>query len=782
MHIRHDLIAIGFLLLFSIGTFWNGIYDPYRTIQEDIALCWQGLHAAANEQIWQGRFPHWNPYGLGGERLYANILLGLFYPGSILFRILPFPTACLLSWILHYAATALCMYALARSLLKVAPSVAVLAAILFTFGGFSLGHCNHLNFVFALPWFALLLLASVRFHSSQGRAGHLWWAIGLSCMCCLILSGGLPIVFMALFTLAWMMAFLIMRDLREGQYRAAGRLIGGVACMGLCTLGLTAFQLMPTVDLYAGSSRSDWTSSVLFAGGIPWRTLFYQLIAPGVLGNQTIGSWGQVSHETSVFIGGAGLTLAMFGILAWRAHPWVLPLLILLLLSTILALGDTPVLRALHGLIPLVKVRQPSRYVMLIQFALAMLATIGFQSGVEFCGRSKSRLRSGVCVAVFLLISISTLLLLRWIDGAGASSDRLTLWLASQPQAVKEWLRDVSPRAIANVTTSRELLLTISFAIWCVGPLIVWMSFRLIQQRQGVAIGGLYTWVALELVLFATGTWANRDRFPGVAEQPTPIVEFLKQNLGQDRYFNSAVYMPLWENRGAVYGLANLDGYVGSRLNVSREHELLFSQMHGSLQELNLFSTKYVLLTEGRDRGSHKQVFRDGNIVVCENPWCTPRAAFLTELKSMSGIEETIQIMKTPAFDPQRTGLVTGTARLFDDTAPSPDSSESCQITQWDPGCIEIDVECRIPRWVFIGASYDAGWHGTLDGRACSLNRTNVCFMSAAVPSGRHILRLTYWTPMLREGVAVSVVTLGVIICTTAVSQYLHGKTVRREQ
>src|SRR5262245_37054371 len=78
-------VPILVLVTMTLIVFRRGLLDPLVLVQEDMALEWEGLHAAANEQIRQGRFPHWNPYGMGGERLYANALLGLFYPGSILF-------------------------------------------------------------------------------------------------------------------------------------------------------------------------------------------------------------------------------------------------------------------------------------------------------------------------------------------------------------------------------------------------------------------------------------------------------------------------------------------------------------------------------------------------------------------------------------------------------------------------------------------------------------------------------------------------------------------------
>jgi len=132
---RSDLTAVAFVLIVTCVSFWNVLADPLRAIQQDLSFQWEGMHAVANEQISEGCFPHWNPYGLGGERLFANIQLGLLYPGSILFRLLPFGPACVWSWIIHYIATALTTYILARLMLKVHPIAAALAGLVFALGG-----------------------------------------------------------------------------------------------------------------------------------------------------------------------------------------------------------------------------------------------------------------------------------------------------------------------------------------------------------------------------------------------------------------------------------------------------------------------------------------------------------------------------------------------------------------------------------------------------------------------------------------------------------------------
>jgi hypothetical protein len=230
------------------------------------------------------------------------------------------------------------------------------------------------------------------------------------------------------------------------------------------------------------------------------------------------------------------------------------------------------------------------------------------------------------------------------------------------------------------------------------------------------------------------------------------------------RYLNSVKYPPLLANRSAVYGLLNSEGYLANKLNVPREHQELLLRLGGQTTALNLFSTKYVLLRENQPPGALVPVFREGDVIVCENPAPAARAFFMTHVRSVDDAGEAISLMRNAAFDPRTTGLVCGTGRSLDETYPPVGDEERCAVAERRPGEVSIDVQCNVRRWLFIGSSFDSGWKAMLDGQPVNLYRTNACFMSLEVPPGRHSIRLAYTTPGLALGLAISAVTLIVLI------------------
>lgn len=765
---RADFWAVLFLVAAVTAALWNVVLDPWRAVQEDMAFQWQGLHAAANEQIQQGRFPHWNPYALGGERLFANVSLGLLYPGSVLFRFLPFPAAAVWTWLLHYTLTAVAVYAFATTVLKALPVAAVVAAVGFALGGFSLGHCNHLNFVLALPYLPLLLLA-VSHLTPRARPSRTiwWWLLGVFSLSSMILSGGAPILTISLPALVWLLGVFVWRAVVCGAYRQAVRLLASVVVMGAAALGLVAWQLLPTMDLYAVSARRDWHEVSFAAGAIPWRTLLCQLLAPGVLADPTTTRWAGAGHETYFFVGGVVLTFATAGLLSFRHNAWVPALAVLLALSLALATAWAPLLRAAEILMPAVKMRQPSRYLGLVHLAVALLAVVGVDSWLRSSPRFKLSRVGVIGIAVSIIACASYAVVVHHLAVAAPAAEHFH---ASHPLTLQASPEDPFSKAATGGAANASSRSWFALAAWSLAGVTVFLATLLRRSGlQNAATGFVCVWCVLEFIPWAGQTWAGQGRSPAVTEQDTPITDFLQRNLDGRRYFNAAGYPPLLANRGAIYGLENVEGYVASKLTVSREHQAFLLRLRGQPNALKLFATKYVLLGADQSSGSSEPVFRENGVVVHQAAPSAERCFFLTHVRSVADAREAINIMANAAFDPGKTALVCGAPEPLDQVYPLLGAEESCVITRWDPGEIEIAANCEARRWLLVATSYDPGWTALLDGRPVALYRTDACLVSLEVPQGRHSVRLSYQTPGFKTGAAMSAMSAILILAPLGV-------------
>jgi len=771
-----DAVAAVLLSGVTLLVFQNAIRDPARLLQEDIALQWAGLHAAANEQIHQGRFPHWNPYGLTGQRLFADIGLGLLYPGSFLFRVFPFPTACLWTFLIHFTGAALATCACARKILAASTPASFAAGAIFAFGGFALGHTNHLNFVLSVPYLPLLFLATVQMHRLKTRRLR-WWIVGVLCATMMILSGGIPILFLAAVMMAWLLLTLaLIESPTGGRLRTACRLALMTAALFGAACGLSAVQLIPTANLYLVSARSAWKADEIGLGAIPWQTLLIQALSPAALGDLVTLAIPHLDHETAFFIGGSGLSFALLAIWTRRRTAWAKALLALLGISVFLSLRQIVDALGLQAHIP-IKVRQPARFIGLAHLALALLAAIGLDRWRLALRQSFRGPAYWLPAAVSGAMLLTTIAVLSWLGSAGDSESSVRQWLAGRSASTRKWLSDIDPSRWSMLTVNRPLTRTLAMTGWCLAGAASTVIALGLRRRASMASCIVCGVLAGECALYSSMTWAGQPRGQAIDPRGGPFIEFLRENLDGGRYFLGAPFPPLWGNQGAVHGLSSATAYIGSMLNVSPEHAVLMDPARSevSMQILTLYGAKYILLHETTAAVPFPIAFQSAGYRIHLNPLYLSRAFFVNRVEPVPDSATALQLVTRDSFDPRAVAFLSAIpkeAALPGSDNANTDTASTCAIRRDQPGDMLIEVECRPERWLFLSVSYDQGWAATIDQQPLPIHRANAAFMAVEVPPGRHLIHLRYQTPGLRAGLAISVITIaGLAILILAVKR-----------
>lgn len=67
----------------------------------------------------------------------------------------------------------------------------------------------------------------------------------------------------------------------------------------------------------------------------------------------------------------------------------------------------------------------------------------------------------------------------------------------------------------------------------------------------------------------------------------------------------------------------------------------------------------------------------------------------------------------------------------------------------------------------FLAIPFEKGWHATVDGKPVELVRTDYGFTGFYVQAGEHEFTLNYQAPLLREGIILSAVSLGIFLAIT---------------
>lgn len=317
----------------------------------------------------------WTPSVFAGIYLHGEGQIGLFHPfHQLLYRLLPLGTAFNLEFIASYPIAFAGMFYFLRRL-RFSHAAALFGAMLFAFSGFNLLHHHHMNMVAVMahmPW--LLAAADVLIVEENRRAQTLAFAaiaviLGSEC-----LLGFPQAVLWNLMTLA---AFGVFRAGETGRWH---RLL---PCAGAVTLGilLGGIQLLPTADAAAHSTRSALSGEFALTYSLHPFNLF-QIWSPYFFTNGSYSD-GEVSslHEFGIY-SGAILPIALIwvwirrdGLRGRRALITAVTLFAVFML--VLALGRYGGLAVLLTHVPVLQsLRAPTRYIVLVQFALAVLAAV----------------------------------------------------------------------------------------------------------------------------------------------------------------------------------------------------------------------------------------------------------------------------------------------------------------------------------------------------------------------------------------------------------------------
>jgi membrane protein YfhO len=354
----------------------------------------------------------WTPSIFAGLYLQGEGQVGLFHPfHQLLYRFLSLGTAFNLELIANYPAAFAGMFWFLRRL-RISQAAALFGAMLFAFSGFNLLHHHHLNMVAVvahLPW--LLAAADVLIVDERRHARTLAFAAVAVILGSEFLLGFPQGVWWNAMTLA---AFCLFR---AGETRRWRQLLPCTLAVALAVL-LGGIQLLPLADAAAHSTRMGLTREFgLNLSMHPYNLL--QLWSPYFFERGAYSARDYMSfHELGVY-SGAILPVAFSWV--WiRRHALgerralIAAVTVFAALSLILALGRYGGVAALLTHLPVLQsLRAPVRYIVLVQFALAILAAVTVDDLLAIAdGRTAAPAGPMVALWIPALLGISTTLAL----------------------------------------------------------------------------------------------------------------------------------------------------------------------------------------------------------------------------------------------------------------------------------------------------------------------------------------------------------------------------------
>jgi hypothetical protein len=720
-----DVAALGLLSLATLGFFWR-VASGQNWMPADggdlVSFLFPSYRFAA-VTLHDGAWPLWNPHLYGGAPHVGDIQAGFLYPPNLLIFLLrpDFPYATL-QWLsmahLWFAGAGMYLF-LARGL-RLGRLPALAGAVAFMFCDAFLVHFGNLNYnaVAAwLPWVFWPYTRALEAAPGRGRwlpalaAGAL---LGVATLAGHIQATLLIAMVLGFTTLLWL---LLARDDPGPRARFAHAALCLLASFGVAFL-LAAPVLLPAIQTAGLTERAGWNYqqaagySISPAQWIGW-------LVPSFFGRSPQLYWGIWPRVETGYIGILTLVLAAAAVALRRdRRTWLYAGLGAA--AFVLALG---IYAIVHGWLTLLPgfgwLRAPGRFVLISDFALAVLAAIGLDAALgplEGAARAAfDRLHrwAGYAVGAVFAVAVPLAYL------------AVLLTQGDDPAATRTALALMGVMAFAGLLLASFLWLTARRGDWGAPVTLGWLAVVLIY----LDLAGLGAYQDV----------GNTD--PSTTFDQAAIVAFLDAQPGPFRIDSRTAIQDLWQpDTALLYGLEDVDGVanpsaladparywegIGSRS--SRLYDLLNARYVIARKDAPLDWDKFALAFDG-----------DPDLNVYENRLALPRAFFVERVLPAASHEAAWDAIHAPDFDPATTAVVEG-------QPPAGGSGAVTEIIAQGPNRLAVRVSADGPAFLVLSQIWHPGWQAYVDGAPAGAPlRTDYTFQGVSVPSGEHTVELHF--------------------------------------
>ncbi len=455
-------------------------------------------------EIARGEFPLWNPFTYGGAPYLGQFQSALLYPLNLLFLILPIGQALNWSIALHIFICGLGVYAW-TACKQICRPAAFLAAVAVVCGGtlFLRSYAGHLSNLCAMAWVPFLFLCIDRWLAER----HGKWVLLASLVVALQITAGHP-QYVYYTAIAAALYVLVSGAGLSRPFLA----ISGFLCIYILATLIGAAQLWPGLRLAAETSRSggvDYAFASMFS--LPPENLL-TFVAPWFFGDmRSTPYWGRCYlWEMEAYMGIGVLLLAIFGAAGLRKGALWRPL-ILFAIFLLLALGrHTLLYSGMFQAVPLFSLfRGTSKFLFFATLFVALFAAHGFDRLLKGHRPALGWGMASVVVAVFLIICSLVL------ASGGSPSEGWWQWgwnkiaQSGESYLPQEVIISISAMAAAKQAAAHSLLIAgVILALFGAGMILV-RSWREVIWLIGIG-------AIVEVAVFAHNsltTFSARDLF-----------------------------------------------------------------------------------------------------------------------------------------------------------------------------------------------------------------------------------------------------------------------------
>lgn len=723
-------------------------------LTSDLFLYYLPAYETLYGQLLAGTLPLWNPYQLGGLPGLASLQAGFFYPGHILYLLMPTWSAFAISSIAHLVLLGVGAMVLVRRLGLVLPAAIAAALVLVVRGRYPqmVVFPNMIEAAVWLPVGALAVLSIVRGGGFRAAA-FLALSLGMS-----LLAGYPQLSVYLVYCWGGLLVIFLLRERADAPRWLRATLLVG---LGILLGGaLASVQLFPAFELTAQGTRSPGPLT-------RWEQFPFGWYGPG-LGRALADTVRAPFPELPLSLGAVALVLLPLALLHRGHRALGIGSCIVAGVVVLFAMGPvTPLFDWLVSLPALGWFRFPRRALFMADFFIALALAVAWDLAARFAGRDV-----GAARAPFVL------------GTCGAAALAVVL-LASQPESFVPALR-FAPGVLAVAALGVLGMAVVAPHRLVHAPLV--LVALLVAELVLAEANRPFDWsgpISLDAYHPRERGQEQADAFRKLAASPDRvwlrslgIQPALPPKLATYAELRSVGdYEPLNLRRQAEYFTYLMEGQLlparQGRPYSGRLKHLTAPTYPGALEArghlLDVAGVRWFLVSrKAAARGELADYVEAQGFVAAllpaagpmllENPHAVPRAFAVYEVQPAPEPLVLLERMSDRAFDPLATSYAEGFA--LPRAAGAPPRGPAASIVVDDRTRVEIVVALEAPGMLVLADSFYPGWHATEAGRELPIHAVNHLFRGVPLPAGEHRVRFEYTPKALYAGAGSSLVAL----------------------
>jgi hypothetical protein len=698
------------------------------------------------------QIPFWTPYNFSGNPLLANFQSGIFYPLNFIFFLLPFINAWTIYIFLIPALSCWFMYMYLREI-GVSKIGSIYGGIVFAFSSYMVVWLEWGNIGHALLWLPLCLYITEKYikKATPKRAAFLILALWLS-----LLAGYIQIYF---YNCVIFFFFFLLKSFQKKK-----KIFKKTAVYFFIILSpvlLSLFQVLPTIELFQNSNRTNYSIFQIKELLNPWWYLI-TIFIPDFFGNPASRNFwfpGTYIERVSYF-GVIPFILALIALVSFKKKKEIGIFAALMIFSLIFA-TDLFITKYIYLLpIPVLSTTVPTRILSIFVVSASILSAIGFDLYFEK--------KYGKKFIIAFILPVALLIL------CGS-------FIFFAPKIIS------STSLLENLAISRRNIILPAFFVTAFIILHFLLKIFKDFKRKKIAAQLLIIFLTLfDLFYFfqkITPFAPKEFLYPR-----TEVISYLQEKAGMNRFwgygsayissnmqaydrtFSPEGYDPLSSKIYTEFISSSRDGVIRKNLprsdaNIAAGFGPLDLDNNQYRQKvLNILGVKYLLNKNEllKDKAEpdtttfnpkkYKLVWQKTPWQIYENLQALPRVMITADFKVIEDPRLAIQTILTPSFNEGKRIVLSEDPNI----TPSSSLSSSLKIIDYQPNKIEINSQTDKSALLFISDNYYPGWRVFVDNEEKKILKADYAFRAVVLPKGNHKVIIYYDPDSFKIGLIIS--------------------------